>query len=70
MRAVLSALGGHVLPGLFLAIGSGVLLTIWEYRRLAIGRRNDVATYGFAGGGVLLGVLALALIAARFVLVA
>jgi|HubBroStandDraft_5_1064220.scaffolds.fasta_scaffold00394_5 hypothetical protein len=66
---ILRLMGRHVLPGVFFVVLSSLLLCLWELRRLTSGDDKTTRRWLLPVGGLVLGLLSIAFIMARFITV-
>jgi hypothetical protein len=68
MSGFADALGRHILPGIVMVVSSAALLLVWEVMRFGWGG-SARWRWLFAFSGITLGVLALALMVVRFLVI-
>jgi hypothetical protein len=66
---ILRLMGTHVLPGILCVVLSSLLLCLWELRRLTPGDKKTIRSWVLPVSGLVLGILSIALIMARFITV-
>lgn len=67
--AILRLMGTHVLPGVFCVVMSSLLLCLWELRSLTSGDHKTIRPWMLPAGGLVLCIMSIALIIARFITV-
>jgi hypothetical protein len=66
---ILRLMGMHVLPGVFFVVLSSELLFLWELRRLTSDANKTIRRWMLPASGLVLGILSIVLIMARFITV-
>jgi len=66
---VLRLMGTHVLPGILCVVLSSLLLCLWELRRLTSGDSEAIRPWMLPVAGIVLGIISIAFIMARFITV-